>query len=217
MPGTTSNGMPAAASASASSPPRPIMQIFMPDSNGRRPVNGDSKMLEEDRNFRNYALFYEYFHGDSGKGLGASHQTGWTGLVAKLIQQSGGKDYKMALYTSGPELYRSFHDPVEINGAQSCTTATLRCRCSGICAMSLQLTGSKFGCGMGLCGACTVHVNGEAQRSCLTMSYLAGKEIVTIEGLSANGEHPVQRAWQQSRCRNAATARAGRSCRPPPC
>jgi len=61
----------------------------------------------------------------------------------------------------------------------------------------LQLTGSKFGCGMGLCGACTVHVNGEAARSCLTpMSAVAGKEITTIEGLSENGTHPVQRAWE---------------------
>jgi isoquinoline 1-oxidoreductase subunit alpha len=61
----------------------------------------------------------------------------------------------------------------------------------------LQLTGSKFGCGIGLCGACTVHVNGEAARSCLTpMSAVAGKEITTIEGLSAHGEHPVQRAWE---------------------
>jgi isoquinoline 1-oxidoreductase alpha subunit len=62
----------------------------------------------------------------------------------------------------------------------------------------LQLTGSKFGCGMGLCGACTVHVNGEATRSCLTrMDSLAGKEIVTIEGLSEHGDHPLQRAWQE--------------------
>ena len=63
---------------------------------------------------------------------------------------------------------------------------------------SLQLTGSKFGCGMGLCGSCTVHVNGEATRSCLArMDSLAGKEIVTIEGLSERGDHPLQRAWQQ--------------------
>jgi isoquinoline 1-oxidoreductase subunit alpha len=62
----------------------------------------------------------------------------------------------------------------------------------------LQLTGSKFGCGMGLCGACTVHVNGEAARSCLTpMSAAAEKEITTIEGLSENGTHPVQSAWEQ--------------------
>ena len=62
----------------------------------------------------------------------------------------------------------------------------------------LHLTGSKFGCGMGLCGACTVHVNGEAARSCLTpMSAAAGKKITTIEGLSAHGDHPVQAAWEQ--------------------
>ena len=62
----------------------------------------------------------------------------------------------------------------------------------------LQLTGTKFGCGMGLCGACTIHLNGEAARSCLTpMSAAAGKEITTIEGLSENGAHPVQRAWEQ--------------------
>lgn len=62
----------------------------------------------------------------------------------------------------------------------------------------LLLTGSKFGCGMGLCGACTVHVNGSPARSCLTpMSAAAGKEITTIEGLSEHGDHPVQIAWQQ--------------------
>jgi isoquinoline 1-oxidoreductase alpha subunit len=62
----------------------------------------------------------------------------------------------------------------------------------------LQLTGSKFGCGIGQCGSCTVHVNGEATRSCsVTMKDVVAKQIVTIEGLSANGDHPVQRAWEQ--------------------
>jgi isoquinoline 1-oxidoreductase alpha subunit len=61
----------------------------------------------------------------------------------------------------------------------------------------LELTGTKFGCGMGLCGACTVHIDGAAARSCLTpMSAVCGKRITTIEGLSPNGDHPVQRAWR---------------------
>jgi isoquinoline 1-oxidoreductase alpha subunit len=62
---------------------------------------------------------------------------------------------------------------------------------------TLQLTGTKFGCGEGLCGACTVHINGEAQRSCSTsMKNVEGKTVGTIEGLSANGDHPLQRAWE---------------------
>ena len=60
----------------------------------------------------------------------------------------------------------------------------------------LELTGTKFGCGMALCGACTVHLNGRAVRSCSTpMSSVADKEIVTIEAISQNGLHPVQQKW----------------------
>ena len=62
----------------------------------------------------------------------------------------------------------------------------------------LKLTGSKYGCGIGLCGACTVHVDGEAQRSCTyAMQDVAGAEITTIEGLDAEGNHPVQAAWRE--------------------
>jgi isoquinoline 1-oxidoreductase alpha subunit len=61
----------------------------------------------------------------------------------------------------------------------------------------LQLTGTKYGCGIAFCGACTVHVEGEAVRSCVTsMSSVAGKAITTIEGLSAAADHPVQVAWE---------------------
>jgi isoquinoline 1-oxidoreductase alpha subunit len=62
---------------------------------------------------------------------------------------------------------------------------------------TLNLTGTKFGCGMALCGACTVHVDGEAIRSCVTpISAVAGRKVTTIEGLSAEGSHPVQEAWK---------------------
>jgi isoquinoline 1-oxidoreductase subunit alpha len=60
----------------------------------------------------------------------------------------------------------------------------------------LQMTGTKFGCGAGLCGACTVHLNGEAVRSCQTaLADAADGEVTTIEGLDPNGQHPLQRAW----------------------
>ena len=74
----------------------------------------------------------------------------------------------------------------------------------------LDLTGTKFGCGMGLCGACTVHLNGDAVRSCQTaMKSAAGKRITTIEGLSANGTHPCQRAWEQHNVPQCGYCQAG--------
>ena len=68
---------------------RRLTRIFLRNEDGRRPVHGGVEKFQSDLHFRDLPLFYEYFHGDNGAGLGASHQTGWTGLVAKLIQQSG--------------------------------------------------------------------------------------------------------------------------------
>jgi Glycosyl hydrolase family 63 C-terminal domain len=65
---------------------RRVARIFLRDDKGRRPVFGDAEKLQSDPHFRDHLLFFEYFHGDSGRGCGASHQTGWTGLIAKLIQ-----------------------------------------------------------------------------------------------------------------------------------
>ena len=62
----------------------------------------------------------------------------------------------------------------------------------------IGLTGTKYGCGIAQCGACTVHLNGDAVRSCVTLvSRAAGQKVVTIEGLSANNDHPLQKAWME--------------------
>ncbi len=68
---------------------RRLSRLFLKDRDGRRPVNGEHECFHSDPHWKDLVLFYEYFHGDTGEGLGASHQTGWTGLAAKLLQQSG--------------------------------------------------------------------------------------------------------------------------------
>jgi hypothetical protein len=82
-----------------------LTRIFLRDEQGRRPVYGGMERFQTDPHWRDYILFHEYFHGDNGAGLGASHQTGWTGLVARLIQIYGQMDGKSFL-----ELARSFGD-----------------------------------------------------------------------------------------------------------
>jgi hypothetical protein len=68
---------------------RRLTRLFLRDPDGCRPVFGGTEKFQHDPHWRDHIPFYEYFHGDNGAGIGASHQTGWTGLVAKLIQQSG--------------------------------------------------------------------------------------------------------------------------------
>jgi len=75
---------------------RRLSNTFLRDKNGRRPVFGNLEKFQTDPNWNDLVLFHEYFHGDSGAGVGASHQTGWTGVVTKLIQQSGEADKKIA-------------------------------------------------------------------------------------------------------------------------
>jgi len=64
---------------------RRVSSIFLRDDSGNRPVYGGAKKFQDDPHWRDYILFYEYFHGDNGAGLGASHQTGWTGLIARSL------------------------------------------------------------------------------------------------------------------------------------
>ena len=75
---------------------RRLSSIFLRSRDGLRPVFGKIGKFQFDPHWQELVLFHEYFHGDSGAGIGASHQTGWTGLVAKLIQQSGKKEIKPA-------------------------------------------------------------------------------------------------------------------------
>lgn len=72
------------------------------------------------------------------------------------------------------------------------------------------LTGTKFGCGIGMCGACTVHLNGRATRSCITtVGSVAGQAITTIEGLNRNGEHPLQQAWVEAQAPQCGYCQSG--------
>jgi hypothetical protein len=69
-----------------------LKSIFLKDTHGRRPVYGDTRKFQEDPHWRDYLCFHEYFHGDNGAGLGAIHQTGWTGVIARLMQMFASAD-----------------------------------------------------------------------------------------------------------------------------
>jgi isoquinoline 1-oxidoreductase alpha subunit len=86
---------------------------------------------------------------------------------------------------------------IQINGVQHDIAADPQMPLLWAIRDILGMPGTKFGCGIGACGACTVHMDGDAVRSCITtLADAAGHEIVTIEGLSPDGTHPVQRAWE---------------------
>ena len=83
-----------------------------------------------------------------------------------------------------------------VNGQQHDVTVAPNTPLLWVLREHLKLTGTKFGCGIAACGACTVHIDGEAVRSCaMPVSLVAGKSITTIEGLSPDGSHPLQKAW----------------------
>jgi hypothetical protein len=78
---------------------RRVVSTFLNDANGHRPVFGGARKFQDDPHWHDCILFYEYFHGDNGAGIGASHQTGWTGIVAKLIELFGYLDPNVFLET----------------------------------------------------------------------------------------------------------------------
>ena len=87
-----------------------------------------------------------------------------------------------------------------VNGKPVSVTAPADTRLLWVIREELKMTGTKFGCGAGMCGACMVHIDGERAFSCQTqISTVAGKNVTTIEGLSANADHPVQKAWLAER------------------
>jgi isoquinoline 1-oxidoreductase subunit alpha len=97
-----------------------------------------------------------------------------------------------------------------INGKPRAITASPETPLLWVLRDELTLTGTKFGCGMGLCGACTVLSDGEAIRSCSTaLSDVKGKKITTIEGLSADGTHPLQKAWMTENVAQCGYCQAG--------
>lgn len=83
---------------------RRLSSIFLRDTAGRRPVYGGTKKFQDDPYWKDYLLFYEYFHGDNGAGLGASHQTGWTGVIARTLDLFARLDPAAVLETSRAEL-----------------------------------------------------------------------------------------------------------------
>jgi hypothetical protein len=111
-----------------------LTRIFLKDGSGIRPVHGQYPQLQSDPHFRDYALFYEYFHGDNGRGVGASHQTGWTGLVAKLLMPRYASTELKQIETRGSrnERPRPIRPPARAsNAARSAAAAAARPESTG--------------------------------------------------------------------------------------
>jgi len=102
-----------------------LIRIFLRDQSGRRPVYGGTDKFQTDPHWKDYVLFYEYFHGDNGAGLGASHQTGWTGLIAKMIEFFGRIDAERFLL-GGKEAAFALNEPSTLQSAE--LTSALRSR-----------------------------------------------------------------------------------------
>jgi hypothetical protein len=105
--------------------------IFLRDAQGRRPVYGGTETFQTDPHWRDHILFYEYFHGDNGAGLGASHQTGWTGLVAKLIELFGRVNAQTLLEVGKQaaferkDSHENVRQPVEVSTSAAAGSRTL--------------------------------------------------------------------------------------------
>jgi len=98
----------------------------------------------------------------------------------------------------------------ELNGRPVSSNVTMDTPLLWVIRDELKMTGTKFGCGIGMCGACTVHVNGRAQRSCITpVSAVGGAKITTIEGLDPVGQHPLQKAWVQAQAPQCGYCQSG--------
>jgi isoquinoline 1-oxidoreductase alpha subunit len=98
----------------------------------------------------------------------------------------------------------------QLNGRPMSVTAPPDTPLLWIIRDGAALTGTKFGCGIGLCGACTVHLGHRAVRSCITpLSAVAGAQVTTIEGLSADGQHPLQKAWVQTQAPQCGYCQSG--------
>jgi len=92
---------------------RRLSRIFLRDANGKRPVYGGTEKFQADPHWRDYILFYEYFHGDNGAGLGASHQTGWTGIIARSLDLFARLNATAALQVAKSDLVAQMtHDQV---------------------------------------------------------------------------------------------------------